>query len=144
MAEYIPIKPPPFDIELNIKLARKREKATLDKSNKKYIIKNIKTCTDFARSQRQKVLRSLQRRQENKFLDSRLTLEERDNEYSNFLDGESGIPFEETPNNLKQRRMQIIRRQRFNKTHAKANSFGIFEDNYFPNNKAAYEPPVAA
>ena len=59
MAEYIPNKPPPFDIELNFKLAKKREKATLDKSNKKYIIKNIKTCTDFARSQRQKVLRSL-------------------------------------------------------------------------------------
>lgn len=62
MAEYIPIKPPPFDVEMNMKMTKKREKATLDKSNKKYIVKNIRNCTDFARSQREKMIRSLQRR----------------------------------------------------------------------------------
>jgi len=48
--EYVPIKPPPFDLELNLKMAKKRQKATLDKQSKKYIIKNIKTCSDFART----------------------------------------------------------------------------------------------
>ena len=31
VCEYVPIKPPPFDMESNIKMAKKREKATLDK-----------------------------------------------------------------------------------------------------------------
>ena len=69
MTEYAPMRPPPFDMELNLKLARKRQKATLDKSNKKYIVKNIKNCSEFARSQREKVLRSLQRKKENSLLD---------------------------------------------------------------------------
>lgn len=44
---------------MNQKLAKKRMKASLDRQSKKYIIKNIKTCTNFAKTQRDKVQKSI-------------------------------------------------------------------------------------
>lgn len=48
--EYTELKPPPFDMQQHLKEMKKREKASLDKTPKKYIIKNIKTCSSFART----------------------------------------------------------------------------------------------
>lgn len=56
------MKPPPFDMVMNLKEAKKREKATLDKHSKKYIFKNIRTCSEFARSQREKINKTLLRK----------------------------------------------------------------------------------
>jgi hypothetical protein len=47
---YEEMKAPFFDYELNDYMTIKRQKASLDKNCKKYITKNIKTCTPFARS----------------------------------------------------------------------------------------------
>jgi hypothetical protein len=46
-----------------MKLARKRAKASLDRTSRKYIVKNIKTCTDFAKTYRDRVSKSVLRRQ---------------------------------------------------------------------------------
>ena len=59
--QYEEMRPPPFDHVLNMKEAKKREKATLDKHSKKYIFKNIRTCSEFARSQREKINKTLLR-----------------------------------------------------------------------------------
>lgn len=48
--QYEIIKPPPFDLVENLKLAKNRMKASLDKQSKKHIINNIRTCSDFART----------------------------------------------------------------------------------------------
>jgi hypothetical protein len=48
--EYEDMKAPFFDHELNEYMTIKRSRASLDKNCKKYITKNIKTCTPFAQS----------------------------------------------------------------------------------------------
>eukprot|EP00347_Sterkiella_histriomuscorum_P019248 403342373 len=131
--KYEEIKPPIFDLAATLKQVKKRQKATLDKQSKKYIIKNIKTCSDFARTQREKIKKTLGKKNGHMNMTiqtddsiNRLKVNLNKNRevnnstiaYDNFLDdsqnnildagNRTSLSQQVTPGNLRNRRLQIM------------------------------------
>eukprot|EP00347_Sterkiella_histriomuscorum_P019753 403340421 len=131
--KYEEIKPPIFDLAATLKQVKKRQKATLDKQSKKYIIKNIKTCSDFARTQREKIKKTLGKK--NGHMNMTIQTDDSINRvqvnlnknrevnnstiaYDNFLDdsqnnihdvgNRTSLSQQVTPGNLRNRRLQIM------------------------------------
>ncbi|CDW73695.1 UNKNOWN [Stylonychia lemnae] len=130
LIQYDQVKPPPFDLQQSLKDAKKRQKATLDKQCKKYIIKNIRTCTEFGRTQRDKVRKNQLKKNRNMTIsiDDPYNLSKGQSIYDNYLSGDNlnQNSNQNTPGNLRHRRLQLIHRQKLNQTTIKSqlNKFG--------------------
>jgi len=99
VVKYERQRPPPYDAEANLILAKKRKKQSLDRWTNKHVVKNIKTCAIFAKSQREKVKKAIELRNTGYFttqaaMNSSIDLSK---------------PQEKKPEGLRKRRMQIKR-----------------------------------